>query len=122
MTKILDTVKNWLEKQNIEYSVQAETFIIDGDGPKPFKYVPNFIIHGKRFHGKTVIVEPITSFAPQGGLKRVQTFRHQFSSKYHIVIITKNRMLDKIPQNAYDQLIEFEKLDKSKIRFRKSRQ
>lgn len=118
MSKIHDTIQDWLEKQNLDYSIQDETFIIDGDGPKPFKYVPYYILVGKRFHRKVIIIEPITSFAPQGGLKRVQTFRNQFKSKYHIVVVTKNRMIDQIPSSAYDQLIEFEKLDKSKIKLR----
>ena len=118
MAKIIDTIKKWLEDQNLEYSERDETFIIDGDGPKPFKYIPNFVIRNKRFHSKVIIVEPVTSFAPQGGLKRVQTFRKQFTAKYHVVVITKNRMIDRIPASVYDQLIEFEKLDKARILFR----
>lgn len=117
MSKIINRVEQWLEDQKLEFTIQAETFIIDGDGPKPFKYIPNFIIVGKRFRNKVVIVEPITSFAPQGGLKRVQAFRRQFNSKYHIVIVTKKRMLDQIPKNAYDQLLVYERLDKSRIKF-----
>lgn len=118
MSKIINRVEQWLEDQNLEFTVQAETFIIDGDGPKPFKYIPNFIIVGKRFRNKVVVVEPITSFAPQGGLKRVQAFRRQFKSKYHIVVVTKKRMLDQIPENAYDQLVVYERLDRLKIKFR----
>lgn len=118
MSKIKEKVLEWLEGQNLEFTVQAETFVIDGDGPKPFKYIPNFIVVGKRYHGRVVIVEPITSFAPQGGLKRVQTFRRQFHSKYYVVIITKRRMLDRIPDDAYDQLLIFEELDGSFIKFR----
>ena len=118
MSKILEKTKEWLEAQNIEFTTQAETFIIDGDGPKPFKYVPNFVIIGKRFHNKVMIVEPVTSFAPQGGLKRVIAFRRQFSEKYHVVLVTKSRMLDKIPNAAYDQLVVFEDMDKAKVRFR----
>jgi len=118
MAKIIETVQKWLEDQNLAYSIKTETFIIDGDGPKPFKYVPNFIILNRRFQRKVIIVEPITSFAPQGGLKRIQTFRQQFNDKYHIVVISKNRILERIPSSAYDQLVEFEKLDKIKIKFR----
>jgi len=117
MTKIIEEIQSWLEAQNLEYLVKAETFLIDGDGPKPFKYVPNYIILNKRFRKKVIIVEPITSFVPQGGLKRLQTFKQQFSNKYHVVIITRSRMQNKIPSSAYDQLVEFEKLDKTKIRF-----
>ncbi len=118
MSKITHKIKQWLEDQNLSYAIQAETFVIDGDGPKPFKYIPNFIILGRRFQNKAVVVEPITSFVPQGGLKRVQAFKRQFNSKYHIVIITKKRILDLIPKNAYDQLIVYEQLDKSRIKFR----
>jgi hypothetical protein len=77
-----------------------------------------YIIVGKRITGKVIIVEPVTSFAPQGGLKRVQTFRRQFHEKYHVVVITKKRMLDRIPSNAYDQLIVFEDIDKAKVKLR----
>lgn len=114
----MEKTKEWLEAQNIEFTTQAETFIIDGDGPKPFKYVPNFVIIGKRFHNKVIIVEPVTSFAPQGGLKRVMAFRRQFNDKYHVVLVTKTRMLDRIPQAAYDQLVVFEEIDNIRIRFR----
>jgi hypothetical protein len=118
MSKIHETIQYWLESQNLDYTIQAENFVIDGDGPKPFKYVPYFILIGKRFRSKVIVVEPITSFAPQGGLKRVQTFRNQFRDKYHVVVIAKKRMIDRIPRNAYDQLIEFEKLDTSRVKFR----
>ena len=118
MVKIIDAVQEWLDSQKLEFSEKAETFIIDGDGPKPFKYVPYFIIIGKRFHGRVVIIEPITSFAPQGGLKRVQTFRKQFHKKYHVVVVTKRRMMDQIPENAYDQLVEFETMNRTRIKFR----
>lgn len=118
MSKIIELTQQWLEGQNLNFTVQAETFIIDGDGPKPFKYVPNFVIIGKRFRNKVIVVEPVTSFAPQGGLKRVQAFRRQFKDKFHIVLVTKSRMLDSIPENAYDQLVLFEKLDKTRIKFR----
>jgi hypothetical protein len=118
MTKILEMTKEWLESQNIEFTTQAETFIIDGDGPKPFKYVPNFIIIGKRFHNKVMVVEPVTSFAPQGGLKRVIAFRRQFKNKYHVVLITKKRMLDRIPETAYDQLVVFEDIDNTRVKFK----
>jgi uncharacterized protein YifN (PemK superfamily) len=118
MNKVVEKVKEWLQAQNLEFTVQAETFIIDGDGPKPFKFVPMYIIVGKRITGKVIIVEPVTSFAPQGGLKRVQTFRRQFHEKYHVVVITKKRMLDRIPSNAYDQLIVFEDIDKAKVKLR----
>jgi len=118
MSKIIETTKEWLESQNIEFTTQAETFIIDGDGPKPFKYIPNFIIIGKRFHNKVIVVEPVTSFAPQGGLKRVIAFRRQFKSKYHVVLVTKKRMLDRIPDFAYDQLVIFEDIDKIRVKFK----
>jgi len=118
MAKIIETVQKWLEDQNLAYLIKSETFIIDGDGPKPFKYIPNFIILNRRFQRKVIIVESITSFAPQGGLKKVQTFRQQFNDKYHIVVISKKRMLERIPSSSYDQLVEFEKLDKIKIKFR----
>jgi len=118
MPRIIDAIQEWLEDQNLEFAAKSETFIIDGDGPKPFKYVPHFTIVGRRFGDKAVIVEPVTSFAPQGGLKRVITFRNQFCSKYHVVVVTRSRMLEQIPESAYDQLVEFEKLSESKIRFR----
>jgi hypothetical protein len=118
MNKVIEKVKEWLENQTLEYTIQAETFIIDGDGPKPFKFVPTFILVGKRIHGKVIIVEPITSFAPQGGLKRVQIFRRRFHDKYHVVVVTKKRMLGGVPSAAYDQLVVFEDIDKSKVKFR----
>jgi hypothetical protein len=118
MSKIIDRIEQWLEDQGLGFTVRAETFIIDGDGPKPFKYIPNFIILGRRFHNKVLVVEPITSFVPQGGLKRIQAFRRQFNRKYHIVVVTKKRMMDQIPENAYDQLVVYEQLDKIKIKLR----
>ena len=118
MSKIIDKTREWLESQNIEFTTEAETFIIDGDGPKPFKYEPTFIVIGKRFHNKVIIIEPVTSFAPQGGLKKVMAFRRQFSNKYHVVLVTKNRMLDRIPDSAYDQLVVFESIDSTQIRFK----
>jgi hypothetical protein len=118
MNKVIEKVKEWLEAQGLEYTYQAETFIIDGDGPKPFKFVPTYILVGKRIKGKVIIIEPITSFAPQGGLKRVQIFRKRFHEKYHVVVVTKKRMFEDIPPETYDQLVLFENIDKSKVKFR----
>ncbi len=118
MSKIIDKTREWLESQNLEFTSDAETFIIDGDGPKPFKYDPTFIIIGKRFNNKVIVVEPVTSFAPQGGLKKVIAFRRQFKNKYHVVLITKTRMLDRIPQSAYDQLVVFENIDDTHLKLK----
>ncbi len=118
MNKVTEKIREWLEAQGLEYTYQAETFVIDGDGPKPFKFVPTYILVGKRIKGKVIIIEPITSYAPQGGLKRVQIFRKRFHEKYHVVVVTKKRMYDDIPSDTYDQLVMFENIDKTKVKFR----
>jgi len=108
-------IKNWLSAQGLVFSTKPETFAIDGDGPKPFIFSPTFKIENMSIEGRTIIVEPVMSFAPQAGLRRVQAFSRRFREKYYVVLIVKKRMLGRIPADAYDKLIVFEDLNNARL-------
>lgn len=108
-------IKNWLTAQGLVFSTKPETFAIDGDGPKPFIFSPSFKIENMTIEGRTIIVEPVLSFAPQAGLRRVQAFSRRFRNKYYVVLIVKKRMLGRIPADAYDRLIVIEDLKSTRL-------
>lgn len=110
-----EQIRSWLTDQGLAYSIKPETFVIDGDGPKPFVFSPSFRIENLHINDRIVIVEPVMSFAPQAGLRRVQAFRRRFKEKYYVVLIVKKRMLDKIPVDAYDKLLVLENLDNYRL-------
>ncbi len=115
MGAIETEIKNWLSAQGLAFSIKPETFAIDGDGPRPFIFSPTFRIENTSIKGRTIMVEPVMSFAPQAGLRRVQAFSRRFKDKYYVVLIVKKRMLSRIPADAYDKLLVIEDLKNARI-------
>ncbi|HET6273860.1 MAG TPA: hypothetical protein VFG32_12855 [Bacteroidota bacterium] len=107
------TVCDWLVKHGIAHRHASEVFAVKtGAARVPNIYVPDIILHDRNPQGKTIIVEPIHTYAPKdGGSRLLASFRKELKSKYYVIVIAKKHYLHKVQKGAYDVLIDFDNLD-----------
>jgi hypothetical protein len=110
--KMEAAVCEWLIDRGVAHRHASEVFTVKmGATRAPSIYVPDIILHDKNKDGKTVIIEPLHSYAPKyGGTRIFAAFRKQLKRKYYIIMIAKKHYMHKILKDAYDVLIDFEKL------------
>jgi hypothetical protein len=106
-------VCEWLVVHGIAHRHASEVFTVSARPTgAPGVYVPDIVLHDKTNDGRTIIIEPVHSYSPKGrGTKIVAAFRRQMKKKYFMVIVAKKHYMHKIPRNAYDILIDFDRLD-----------
>ena len=110
--KMEAAVCEWLISRGIAHRHGSEVFTVKmGSAGAPIIYLPDIILHDKKKDGKTIIIEPFHTYAPkEGGTRVFAAFRKQLKSKYYIIMIAKRHYMHKILKDAYDVLIDFDKL------------
>jgi hypothetical protein len=77
-------------------------------------YVPSIILTHTAKDGETILIEPIDSDRPGGGIRRLQAFRMAHHSNYFLIVVARRVLHRKLPADAYDLLVpleDFEPLD-----------
>ena len=77
-------------------------------------FVPSIILTDAKKENETILIEPIDSIQPGGGVRRLQGFRQAHGSQYFLVVIARRSLQHKLPPDSYDLLLpleEFEPLD-----------
>jgi len=105
-------VCQWLIERGIAHRHASEMFTVTtGPARAPSMYVPDIILHDKTKDGKTIIIEPLQSSSPKGpGTKIFAAFRREMKKKYYVIVIARTNTMHKVLKNAYDVLIDYEKL------------
>ena len=71
-------------------------------------FVPSIILTHSLKDGATILVEPIDSIHPGGGLRRLQHFRYKHRPDYYLILIARRVLQHDIPEDAYDLLLPLE--------------
>ena len=72
-------------------------------------YIPSIALTHSQKDGRTILIEPVDSIHPGGGVRRLQGFRQSHSLEYFLIIVVARRVLQRhIPEDAYDLLISLE--------------
>ena len=110
--KMEAAVCEWLISRGMAHRHASEVFTVRmGSAGAPIIYLPDIILHDKKKDGKTIIIEPFHTYVPkEGGTRVFAAFRKQLKSKYYIIMIAKRHYMHKILKDAYDVLIDFDKL------------
>ena len=64
-------------------------------------YVPSIILTHSKKDDRTIIIEPVDSARPGGGVRRLQGFRRYYSEQHFIIVVARRALHDQIPENAY---------------------
>ena len=71
-------------------------------------YVPRIVLTEVRTAGRQIIVEPIDSARPGGGVRRLAGFRQAHLADYFVIIVARRVLLHQLPEPAYDLLVPLE--------------
>ncbi len=55
-----------------------------------------------------ILIEPIDSFRPGGGLRRLQGFCHRHSDEYFLIVVARRALHPHVPADAYHLLLPLE--------------
>ncbi len=71
-------------------------------------FVPSIILTQTKKDGRTILIEPIDSVQPGGGVRRLRGFRHGHYPDYLLIVVARRVLHHQIPDDAYDLLIPLE--------------
>jgi hypothetical protein len=71
-------------------------------------YVPSIVLTGLSHAGRAIIIEPIDSAQPGGGVRRLTGFRQAHLAGYFVIVVARRALHRQLPQAAYDLLVPLE--------------
>ena len=71
-------------------------------------YVPSIILTASRKDDREIVIEPVDSARPGGGVRRLQGFRRQSGDKYFVIVVARRALRPQLPENAYNLLFPLE--------------
>ncbi len=71
-------------------------------------YVPRIILAEARTAGRQIIIEPVDSASPGGGVRRLAGFRQAHLADYFVVVVARRALHHQLPDAAYDLLVPLE--------------
>jgi hypothetical protein len=71
-------------------------------------FVPRIVLTEVRSAGRQIIVEPIDSISPGGGVRRLAGFRQAHRADYFVIVVARRALHHQLPETAYDLLVPLE--------------
>ncbi len=71
-------------------------------------YVPSIILSDARQGQRIVLIEPVDSAQPGGGLRRLVGFRQAHLTDYCLVVVARRALHRHFPEAAYDHIVPVE--------------
>jgi len=71
-------------------------------------YVPSIVLTQTRSDRRTILIEPIDSIRPGGGVRRLQGFRKANLADFFLIVVTRRVLRPHIPDDAYDLWVPLE--------------
>jgi hypothetical protein len=71
-------------------------------------YVPSIVLTESRHGQRVVLIEPIDSPRPGGGVRRLQGFRKAHYTDYFLVVVARRFIHHQLDEVAYDLLVPLE--------------
>jgi hypothetical protein len=68
-------------------------------------FVPSIVLTELRSEGRIILIEPIDSVRPGGGLRRLRGFRMAHFTDYFMAVVARRSLHVHIPEDAYDLLV-----------------
>ena len=77
-------------------------------------YIPSIVLTESRKDGRMIVIEPVDSARPGGGVRRLHGFRQQHGDQYFVVVVARRALQPRLPDTAYNvcfPLEDFQPLD-----------
>ncbi|MBI3242526.1 MAG: hypothetical protein HYZ49_09560 [Chloroflexi bacterium] len=68
-------------------------------------YIPSIVLNeALKKDGRAILVEPVNSVQPGGGVRRLEGFRSQHAHQYFVVVVARRALQRRISKDAYDAI------------------
>ena len=71
-------------------------------------YIPSIVLTHSQKDGRIVLIEPVDSPHPGGGVRRLSGFRQAQSQEYFLVVVARRPLHHEIPEDTYDLICPLE--------------
>lgn len=71
-------------------------------------FVPSIVLNDLKKDDRTVLIEPVNSIQPGGGVRRLQAFRRMHSRNYFVVVVARRVLHHRISEDTYDVIFSVE--------------
>lgn len=71
-------------------------------------FVPSLVLNEIKKDDRTVLIEPVDSVQPGGGVRRLQAFRRAQARDYFVIIIARRVLHHRVSEDAYDAIFPIE--------------
>ena len=77
-------------------------------------YIPSIMLTEAKKEGRTIVIEPVDSARPGGGVLHLQGVRKQYGDQYFVIVVGRRALRPHLPESAYNlffPLEDFQPLD-----------
>jgi hypothetical protein len=71
-------------------------------------YVPSIMLTHTVNERRVILIEPIDSIRPGGGVRRLQGFRKAHLTDYFVIVVARRALLHHVAEDAYDLIVPLE--------------
>jgi hypothetical protein len=71
-------------------------------------YVPSIVLTDSHIGNRVVLIEPLDSPRPGGGLRRLLGFRKAHFTDYYLIVVARRVLHHQLLEDAYDLLVPLE--------------
>jgi hypothetical protein len=71
-------------------------------------FIPSIVLTHTQKDKRAILIEPIDSIRPGGGVRRLKSFRKQFGHAHFLIVISRRVLQHEIPEGAYDLWLPLE--------------
>jgi hypothetical protein len=68
-------------------------------------FTPTILLTDTRKDGQTIVLEPVDSIRPGGGVRRLRGFRQAHRADYFVILIARRTLHAHLPDDVYDLLV-----------------
>lgn len=110
------TVRSKMEAAVCEYLSTARephdhdsfVFELTLPGKRLALYRPPIVLTHTEIDGRVILLDPISTPRPGGGLRRLIAFREWNAEHYFVIVVARRPLHPSIPHEAYDLLVPIE--------------
>ena len=105
---------DYLSKANEPHVHRTLSFDVPIGNNRFMLYVPSILLTEAKKDGRTIVIEPVDSARPGGGVRRLQGFRQRHGGEYFVVVVARRALRPHLPDSAYNlcfPLEDFQMLD-----------
>jgi hypothetical protein len=105
---------DYLSKANEPHVHRTLSFDVPIGNNRFSLYIPSILLTEAKKDGRAVVIEPVDSARPGGGVRRLQGFRQRHGGEYFVVVVARRTLRSRLPDTAYNlcfPLEDFQPLD-----------